>query len=173
MPKHLKIAGMILLLVVGVGAALFFAQPKQPVDTADAHQDMEHETDGPDLLKAEPSSYDWGTISMKNGKVRNTFVVKNTMDEAITLSKLYTSCMCTEAFIKINGKEDGPFGMQGHGASKSVNQNLEPNQIAEIIVEFDPAAHGPAGIGLIERETILESSIGKLVTIPTKATVTP
>ncbi|MDO8469927.1 MAG: DUF1573 domain-containing protein [bacterium] len=40
-------------------------------------------------------SYDFGTISMARGPVTREFKLTNTGSGAITIDKLYTSCMCT------------------------------------------------------------------------------
>src|SRR3990167_6021897 len=62
--------------------------------------------------------YDFGTISMKNGNVSKEFTVTNSSDQNITLSKVLTSCMCTNAFIvRPDGSAKGPFGMSGHGVA--------------------------------------------------------
>ncbi len=131
-------------------------------------------------ISAENTLFDFGTISMAAGKVSHTFKIKNTAAEPLTIYKIYTSCMCTEAFFVKNDSsinsgqvKKGPFGMPGHGDGNSrLKQILAPNEEADIEVIFDPAAHGPAGIGLIEREVYIESSGGKLA-LKIKTNVTP
>ncbi|TAL49229.1 DUF1573 domain-containing protein [Patescibacteria group bacterium] len=124
-------------------------------------------------LAADRSSHDFGTISMKDGNVKTTFKVKNPTSKEITLNKLYTSCMCTEAKLIVGDKSEGPFGMLGHGFIPTFKQVLKPGDEAAIEVQFDPTAHGPAGVGAIEREIILEGSQGKLVSVTIRANVTP
>lgn len=116
--------------------------------------------------------FDFGTISMSKGDVENVFKIKNTGASAINLVKLYTSCMCTTSYLKIGEYDRGPFGMPGHGVVPKVNKELLPGQEAEVKVVFDPAAHGPSGIGIIERVVYLESSAGT-VEFNFRAEVTP
>ena len=63
--------------------------------------------------------------------------------------------------------------MPGHGgAVPKINQVVAPDGSASIEVEFDPNAHGPAGIGLMERVVFLETSAG-MREFNIKAMVTP
>ena len=50
-------------------------------------------------LVAKETSYDFGTISMTNGKVTRSFEVKNDSAEPLRITKVYTSCMCTLATL--------------------------------------------------------------------------
>src|SRR3989344_7273376 len=58
--------------------------------------------------------FDFGTISMSKGDVEHIFKIKNTGASPVNLEKLYTSCMCTIAYLKIGEYDRGPFGMPGH-----------------------------------------------------------
>lgn len=126
----------------------------------------------PSQLQAVENSFDFGSISMVNGKVKKVFTFKNNTAAAIVAKKLYTSCMCTKATLTKNGETFGQFGMPAHGYIPEINKDIEPGQDAQIEVEFDPAAHGPAGVGPIERQATLETSDGQLV-FKFKAQVTP
>lgn len=123
-------------------------------------------------LSAPQTLYDFGQISMAKGPVSYVFKVGNPSSEPVEIRKIYTSCMCTTASLKLSGKTFGPFGMPGHGFVPPVNQSLEASGQAEVEVVFDPAAHGPAGIGLINRTVTLETSSGSLK-LDIKAGVTP
>lgn len=125
------------------------------------------------LVVAETRHYDFGTISMAAGTVAHTFTIKNTGSEAVTIQKMYTSCMCTEATLTIAGKSFGPYGMLGHGAIPRIDQVLNPNEDATVAVVFDPAAHGPAGVGKIARTITVEQSGGKPIELTFSAIVTP
>jgi hypothetical protein len=176
MPKQLKIIIIVAVAVLGLGIALFIAQPKDNQPAAEAnHQGMDMGSDKTEsgVLEANETFHDFGTISMKNGKVSTTFKVKNVKAEPVVLTRLYTSCMCTDATLKITGKTEGPFGMLGHGIVKSFNDLLPPDETAEVEVVFDPNAHGPAGVGTIERTVTVEGQNGKLAELNIKATVTP
>lgn len=166
MTKQLKILASASVLIIGLGVLLFVAQP-------DEHDRMVGTGGEHNILQPDRELHDFGTISMKDGLVSSVFKIKNTQPEPLRLTKLYTSCMCTKAKLLISGKSEGPFGMIGHGIIPTFNQTIEPNTEAEIEVVFDPNAHGPSGVGLIQREIVLEGSGGKLVTLQIKANVTP
>jgi len=176
MPKQLKIIIIVATAVLGLGIALLIAQPKdgqQVADTGYQVMDMGSDKTVASVLEASETFHDFGTISMKNGKVSTTFKVKNIKTEPVALTRLYTSCMCTEAKLNIAGKTEGPFGMMGHGIIPKFNDPLQPNQEAEVEVVFDPNAHGPAAVGTIERTVTVEGQDGKLAELNIKATVTP
>lgn len=105
---------------------------------------------------AEEKEFDFGEISMKKGRVTHNFLIKNSSDKPILISQVYTSCMCTQASIEIDGRKRGPFGMPGHGMVPKANENIGAGQDAVVGVTFDPAAHGPAGVGPIERVVRVE-----------------
>ena len=134
-------------------------------------------TDNPNApestLKAQETSFDFGTISMASGKVNHAYTVTNTGTELVTIQKLYTSCMCTTASLASEGKTYGPFGMPGHATVPSIDVSIAPGATAQMEVVFDPAAHGPAGVGPISRVVILENSAGKPIEVSFTANVTP
>ena len=124
-------------------------------------------------LAAEESTFDFGAVSMASGNVSHLFRIKNSGSSAIAVTKLYTSCMCTTATL-INGNErNGPFGMPGHGFIPLIQESIGPGQEADIEVVFDPTAHGPAGIGRIERIVYVEQKYGETLELQIGATVTP
>lgn len=166
MPKNIKIAILVGVAVLGLGVLLFVNQPSE-------HEEMEAFENQNNVLAVNEQLHDFGTISMKNGNVRTSFKVKNTTPQTVIVTKLYTTCMCTKATFKLAGRINGPFGMLGHGSAASFQEILEPNQEADVEVEYDPNAHGPSGVGTIERSVILEGIDGKLLTVNIKATVTP
>ena len=110
---------------------------------------------------------------MAAGKVSHTFKIKNTSEEAVMVNKMYTSCMCTTAILSISGKQFGPYGMPGHGAIPKINQTISPGEEADVEVVFDPAAHGPAGVGRIQRTITVENNAGGPVELLLVAVVTP
>ena len=123
-------------------------------------------------LEISENSYDFGEVSMAKGKVAKTFTFRNNTPQAVTAKKLYTSCMCTQATLAVDDKTFGPFGMPAHGFIPGIDVNIEPGAEARVEAVFDPAAHGPAGVGPIAREVTVETSDGKLP-FKLKATVLP
>ena len=110
-------------------------------------------------LSAAESMFDFGTVPMKDGKISHKFEVSNNGAEAITIQKVYTSCMCTEAFIvDASGKQYGAFGMQGHVGASSASVSVDPGSSITVEAVFDPAAHGPSGVGLVQRSIYLETN---------------
>jgi len=126
-------------------------------------------------LTAEETFYDFGKISMKDGNVSKTFKVTNSGTEDISVPSLYTSCMCTNAYIlNADGTKKGPFGMPGHGGTvPKANAVIKAGESLEIEAVYDPNAHGPAGVGLIERSVILEDENKNIVEFKFRASVTP
>lgn len=107
-----------------------------------------------------PDFYDFGDIKMKDGLVKYMFSLKNEGSEPILVSKAYTSCMCTKAKIVRAGQDiAGPFGMPGHGGTVSrADITINPGEEFKVEAVYDPAAHGPSGVGLANRSIYLETN---------------
>lgn len=163
MPNQTKIILSVALATIGLGTLLFFQQPTGPAEKV-------AETG---LLQLDKQEHDFGTISMKDGKVKANFRITNPTSDNVEISKLYTTCMCTTAILTAGGQTFGPYGMPGHGAFPTFKQNLAPGEAAQVEVIYDPNAHGPAGVGYIERSAILESGGAEVAVITIKANVTP
>jgi len=123
-------------------------------------------------ISAEETSYDFGTISMAAGRVSHIFKIKNSSAEPAKIVKLYTSCMCTEAKLTTANGVKGPFGMPGHMSIPEINVTLTPGEEAAVEAIFDPNAHGPAGVGKMDRVVTLETNSGN-VDLKFSVTVTP
>lgn len=165
----------ILIAVVAVLAFVAFVWLAKPGDTVNGGSG----SGGPSVsvgsgsLVASEKSYDFGTVSMAAGKVTRTFKVKNPGDKAVTVTKLYTSCMCTTASLMTSEGKKGPFGMPGHAAVPSISAPVKAGEEADVEVTFDPAAHGPAGVGRIQRNIMLENDAGAPLSLEISANVTP
>lgn len=125
------------------------------------------------LLTAEENNFDFGSISMAAGNVKHSFKIKNAGAAAATIGKMYTSCMCTTATLEARGEKFGPYGMPGHGFIPKLNKTVDPGEEAIVEVVFDPAAHGPAGVGRIQRVVTIEQEGGRSLELGFTATVTP
>ena len=109
-------------------------------------------------LTAEETAFDFGSIPMYGGKVKHNFTLKNTGSGAVKISKIYTSCMCTEATLITGQSRKGPFGMPGHGGLATLaGQTIGAGEEAIIEVEVDPAAHGPQGTGPAKKVVYIET----------------
>jgi len=123
-------------------------------------------------LSAEETYFDFGTAQMSKGKISHDFKIRNTGTNPAIIKKIYTSCMCTVAILKVGNEQMGPYGMMGHGAIPTINKMMAAGEEAIITVVFDPNAHGPAGVGLIQRTVTIEND-GKPIELSFKVIVTP
>lgn len=125
-------------------------------------------------LTASETVYDFGTIRMKDGDVTKDFTVTNTTDKDVMLGTLVTSCMCTRAsIVRADGTTKGPFGMPGMGRVPPANELIKAGESRSIRIVYDPNAHGPAGVGQIDRFAELEDGNGGKLQLEIKALVTP
>lgn len=166
------IAGILAFILLLVGA-IWFARP-QIADRGATGANQDQTDTGPRMLAGVgETNYDFGNISMAAGNVRRAFTITNSSSTPITLTRMYTSCMCTTATLTAGGKKYGPVGMPGHGAIPSMGYVLAPGEEANVEVVFDPAAHGPAGVGSITRAVRIEASEGAPVEFTFTAFVRP
>ncbi|MEK9154817.1 MAG: DUF1573 domain-containing protein [Patescibacteria group bacterium] len=159
----------IIVAVLVLGGFIWIARPDSQNSTSAALSAISNGT----LTVEEANNYDFGTISMAAGKVKHQFKIKNTGSKGVNIEKIYTSCMCTTAVLMMDGKQFGPYGMPGHGAIPKINKTVNPNEEAVVEVVFDPAAHGPAGVGRIQRTITIENNAGQAIELLFAAIVTP
>ncbi|MDP3964866.1 MAG: DUF1573 domain-containing protein [bacterium] len=127
------------------------------------------------VLTVAEAMHDFGTISMQNGTVSYQYELVNTGTEAVVIQEAYTSCMCTTAtIIDSKGERHGVFGMTGHGLQRKASIEVPPGKSVTVEAVFDPAAHGPSGVGTIERTVTVEtnSESASEVNLDFRATVT-
>lgn len=122
--------------------------------------------------------YDFGRISMADGNVARTIILSNNTSGDIFLKNMTTSCMCTVAYLLsregAGSSKLGPFGMPGHGGpARAANELIRSGESRQVEVVFDPNAHGPAGLGTIERAVYFEDSSGNVAEFRFKGLVTP
>ncbi|KKQ35426.1 MAG: hypothetical protein US50_C0015G0018 [Candidatus Nomurabacteria bacterium GW2011_GWB1_37_5] len=161
----------IITIIIIFAGLIFIAKPNQNKnEKADAAPIA---VSSASALEAAETFFNFEDVSMANGKVRHEFKVKNNTVNPINIAKLYTSCMCTSASITVGENKKGPFGMPGHAAVPKANMLIGAGEEAIITAEFDPNAHGPAGVGRIEREIYLEDDAGAKTTLKFEATVKP
>ena len=117
--------------------------------------------------------YNFGKISMAAGNVSKVYWIKNISGDPLDITRLSTSCMCTVATLITPAGKKGPFGMPGHGPTPRIEERLAPGATAQVEVVFDPAAHGPAGIGQTDRIVTIENDGGLPLELRFSAMVTP
>ncbi|HEU0204695.1 MAG TPA: DUF1573 domain-containing protein [Burkholderiaceae bacterium] len=151
--------GLVALSAVAVAFSAYRLQQTAALPQA-AHPEMTASAATParatTLVSLRPA-FDFGMISMAAGNVATTYLIKNSGDVPLNLNRIYTSCMCTRATLALPNGRKGPFGMPGHGGATDLSAQLAPGQTASLEVVFDPAAHGPAGLGRVERTVTVES----------------
>ena len=126
------------------------------------------------ILTADAINYDFGNIGIKKGFVNHEYVLENKSDKIIKISEVSTSCMCTSAKLEVSGKTYGPFGMPGHGGGfTKAGIIVNPGEKAVVNATFDPAAHGPAGIGEVQREIYINTGADEQMVLGFKVNVTP
>ncbi len=172
-----RIFSFVIVIVVLLAGLLLYARPGSKVNSQDSISTSGnfHLARKGDVLTTEEKLYDFGTISMKNGNVSKVFKITNAGSGEVEISKLTTSCMCTTAYlIRPDGTRKGPFGMPGHGSSvPRLNETIRAGESRDIEVVYDPNAHGPAGVGMVDRFVFLEDSNGEVLQLEIKANVTP
>lgn len=137
--KNIIIVGVTVVIFGLLGAVFFLSKASTPAEITSSQNVA---------LSVDQNTYDWGTINMKDGNVSKAFIIKNTGTDILKLTKVKTSCHCTKAWIIINGDSSPAFGM--NTVSPWVGE-LAPGGEAELSIVFDPAYHGPNGIGPITR----------------------
>lgn len=154
--KMNKINTTIISIIIGVivlVGIILIARPSSQNSTASLI------TNSSGTIVSEETNYNFGTISMANGKVSHQFKIKNTSNEKIVINKIYTSCMCTTASVFDEfGNKLGVFGMPGHGGSSKADIEMKGGKTFIVEAVFDPAAHGPEATGKIKRLIYLETN---------------
>lgn len=158
-----------LLITSGLFGLMIWGKGAQ-VSKADQSQS---DTSGTTFLVSDELLYDFGTISMKNELVNHVFKVSNPTSADIFIRDINTSCMCTKAYIESANGEKGPFGMLGMGYVPPADETIKVGETRDVKVVYDPNAHGPAGVGTIDRFIYLKEADGKTLSLEIKAIVTP
>ena len=167
--KSLIIGAIVLVAILGL---MLWGRP-----SAGANPSVGGQQDNPaenSSLAAAETFFDFGNISMKNGNVEKTFKIENPTQSDINVTSIVTSCMCTTAYLEPPSGVKGPFGMPGHGGPVGrVSETIKPGESRALKVVFDPNAHGPAGVGTIERLVLVDDESGGTLQLQIKAMVTP
>ena len=149
--KNIIYAGFAALFI----GALIFIVSDSKVDT-----EIKVPTASAGVLSVPNNNFNFGVLEMKDGKVTHNFEVRNDGSEPVVVKKVYTSCACTTASIlDADGDKYGLFGMQGHkGLALDTSIEIKPGESATLTAIYDPAAHGPKGVGKIKRIIYLDTN---------------
>jgi len=173
--KNKKIVAWV-LIIVGLFSFLWLTGKHRTI-TQKSNKVIEAENQSLSMengLVVSETLYDFGTISMRDGNVSKIFKITNNTNEDMLFTSLITSCMCTDAyFIRQDGSKKGPFGMEGMGFMPKLNETIKAGHSVDIEVVYDPNAHGPAGVGMIDRFVELKNIKGDKLQLEIKANVTP
>jgi uncharacterized protein DUF1573 len=179
-PKHSTNRNLILAavaIVVALAIAIIAAQPRteapRSTGTTPVAATPDAATRAPGALAARENAFDFGAISMAAGNVSHRFWFRNESADPALIRRIYTSCMCTTATLAKGVRIVGRYGMPGHGPLPDANETLAPGEAAYVDVVFDPAAHGPAGLGRTERVVTIEPGAGEPLKLGFTAEVRP
>lgn len=127
------------------------------------------------VIYIEPLELDMGIVSMAQGFVSKSYQLKNNGQADLIINNLATSCMCTTVALETTDGLSPIFG--GHQDENPDNWSvtLRPKEEAELIVTFDPNAHGPDAVGQIRRVITISSNdpLQSSVTVEIVADVVP
>lgn len=144
--KKLIILTVISTIVIMGGGVVFISSSQAPQVTASQNAKA---------YTISPTSADWGQIPMDKGNVTKEFSLKNTGTDTLKLFNIKTSCHCTKAHVTVGSNESPDFGMDSYS---SWTGEVPPGKEAKLTVIFDPAYHGPSGVGPINRFVSVETN---------------
>ena len=162
-----RIIGTVLVVLL-LGGLVVAAKPG-PAAKSPPPAEAQSQSD----LSAQELSFDFGTVSMAAGNVTHRFSIKNANAAPVVIRKISTSCMCTTAQLVKGGRKLAIYGMPGHGYVPNLDEPIAPNEQAMVEVVFDPAAHGPAGIGRVERLVTIYTGAAQPLELSFNALVAP
>lgn len=168
--KKIKKTLLIVLPLLVLAGLLTFAIVKSAKNSGSSPPDN---SGGTPKMEISPLEFDAGNISMAAGLFKKDFEIKNTGTGDLKISSISTSCHCTTALLRINGKESNKFGMDGSPAYWS--GIIPTGQTGQLEVIFDPAFHGPQGTGPATREIYFTTNDpqNKEAKVTLNANVTP
>lgn len=112
-------------------------------------------TDSQVSVAVKENRFDWGTIDINGGIVSKTFTITNEGSAPLKLYEVKTSCTCTTAQLKTADQTSKKFAM--HDRNTDVFE-VQPQETAELVITFDPAFHGPSGVGPASRVVTINTN---------------
>lgn len=109
-------------------------------------------------LETKETSFDFKEIPYSKGKAKHSFEIKNIGSNDLEIANLSTSCMCTITYFQSSREMSSEFGMKGMTQPSSWKGILKPGETGKIVIVFDPAFHGPQGVGPISRIVSFETN---------------
>jgi hypothetical protein len=113
------------------------------------------ETSSEVKLVVSETSYDWGSISLKDDKATKEFEIVNEGSEVLKIFDVTTTCTCTSAQFFWDDERSPLFSM--HARSNRIVE-IPPGKTAKMRVIFDQAFHGPSGVGPATRGILFKTN---------------
>jgi len=151
--KVKKLVSVLSILVLIAVGAIFGLVNYMP--SADQNK-QESGNQGSPRIEIAQKEYNAGTVSMAGGLIKHVYEIKNTGTGDLKIDKIRTSCMCTTAILRVRDKKSPKFGM--HNNPVFWSQKIAPMETGYLEVIFDPAFHGPRGIGSAVRFVYLSTN---------------
>ncbi len=146
MDKKLIVAVLAATVVIMAGGVLVLNSSSSPQITASQNAKA---------YVSDPTSHDWGNVDYGGGVVKKSFTIRNSGTDALRLYNIRTSCHCTRAYVTIGGRDSPNFGMD---SVSSWTGEVASGKEAKITAVYDPAFHGPSGIGPFTRFVSVETN---------------
>lgn len=146
--KKIKKMLFIFLLIALIAGGIIFALLNY------SPSENQAENQGTPKMEINPKEYDAGTVSMSAGKIQRTYEIKSIGDGDLEIDSVWTSCHCTTARLKVGDKTSPEFGMD----KRRTSQKIAPGETGFLEVTFDPAFHGPQGVGQAVRVVYLSTN---------------
>lgn len=146
--KNTQIIILVVILAI-IGLAIGLTK-KGAVENEQSSVEQTVTVQNTSVISIENSSHDFGEIDIFAGKVSADFVLTNSGDQDVVVTKATTSCGCTEG--EIEGKK---FGMH-FGLPSSVT--IPAGESRTVTGIYDPLAHGPNATGPVTRMLLLETN---------------
>jgi hypothetical protein len=99
-------------------------------------------TNGSPRILIDPTSHDFGDVSIRGGVVKTFMTIKNEGESDLVINDMDTSCGCTSATVEKDGKEGPAFGMKMHGDNPvGWSEKVKPGEKAFLNIYYDPMVH--------------------------------
>lgn len=119
----------------------------------------------------EPTSFDFGKVSKKLGKIHKIFKLHNKGNDVLIIRNLKASCPCVTISIKVGNNKSPYFDTSGAPAGWQVQ--IKPGKSAEIEAVID-LQHSTVNVGKLIREIYINTNelLNPEITLRVEAEVT-
>lgn len=146
------IIGVIIITLAILGGSAFFIGNSPSTTKATLQKTIGARLETPE------TSFDFKNILYSGGNAIHEFKIKNIGDKDLEIANMNTSCACSKVYFRSAKGESPKFSMKGMSPPSSWKGILAPGEEGVVVTDFDPAYHGPQGIGPISRIASFETS---------------